>query len=84
MTMVRKILESIKDGEQYRRRHNNELYTRVEKITDIIRKRRITFYGHVQRINPDSLIGKLFNYFKKLKMSNTWFKDCLLYTSRCV
>ena len=44
--ILRKILGSIKDGEQYRRRHDNELYTRVEKITDVIGKRRITFYGH--------------------------------------
>ena len=26
-------------------------------------------------MNPDRLTGKLFNYFKKLKMSNTWFKE---------
>ena len=25
-------------------------------------------------MNPDRLTGKLSNYFKKLKMSNTWFK----------
>ena len=32
--------------QQYRRRRNNELYTLhtcVEKITDVVRKRRITF-----------------------------------------
>ena len=43
---------------------------------DVIRKGRITtLYGHVQRMNPDRLTGKYFNYFKKLKMSNTWFKE---------
>lgn len=26
-------------------------------------------------MNPDGLTGKLFNYFKKVKMSNTWFKE---------
>ena len=73
--ILRKILGSIKDGEQYTRRHNNELCTRVEKITDVIRKRRIIFYRHVQRMNPDRLTRKIFNYFKKLKMCNTWFKE---------
>ena len=40
-----KILGPIKEGDQYRRRHNNELYKHTEKITDTIRKRRIASYG---------------------------------------
>ena len=48
-----------KRQEQYTRRHNNESYTRVEKITDVIRKRRITFYKYIPRMNPDILTGKI-------------------------
>ena len=41
--ILRKILGPIKEGDQYRRRHNNELYKHIEKITDTIRKRKIAF-----------------------------------------
>ena len=41
--ILRKILGPIKEGDQYRRRHNNEHYKHIEKITDTIRKRRIGF-----------------------------------------
>ena len=41
--ILRKILGSIKEEHQYRRRHNNELYKHIEKITDRIRKIRLFF-----------------------------------------
>ena len=44
-----------------------ELYTRVEKITDVIRQTRITFYGLIQRMNPDRLTGKLLTISKSSK-----------------
>ena len=50
--ILRKILGPIKEGDQYRRRHNNELYKHIEKITDSIRKR-IAFYGHLQRMDSN-------------------------------
>ena len=70
--ILRKILGPIKEGDQYRRRHNNELYKHLEDITDTIRKRRITFYGHLQRMNSNRLTGRIFKYIRKLKMANTW------------
>ena len=50
-------------------------YTHLDVYKRQHRKRRITFHGHVQRMNPDRVTEKLFNYFKKLKMSNMWFKE---------
>lgn len=73
--ILRKILGPVKEGNEYRRRHNNELYRHIEKITDTIRKRRISFYGHLQRMEPERLTGRLFNYIRKLKMDNTWTKE---------
>ena len=35
--ILRKIVGPIKEGDQYRRRHNNELYKHIEKITDTIK-----------------------------------------------
>ena len=58
--ILRKILGPIKEGDQYRRRHNNEL-KHIEKITDTIRKRRIAFYGHLQRMNSNRLTGRILN-----------------------
>ena len=52
--ILRKILGPIKEGDQYGR-HNNELYKHFEKITDTIRKRRIAFYRHLQRMTSNSL-----------------------------
>ena len=37
--ILRKILGPIKEGDQYRKRHNNELYKHIEKITDTIRRK---------------------------------------------
>ena len=73
--ILRKILGPIKGRDQYRRRHNNELYKHIEKITDTIRKRRIAIYGHLQRMNSNKLTGRIFKYIKKLKMANIWFSE---------
>lgn len=40
----RKILGFLKKAKQYRRLHNNELYSHVGKITNGVRKIRIIFY----------------------------------------
>ena len=53
--IFRKILGPVKENGEYRRQHNYELYTRVKKISDKIRKRRIAFYGHVARLKSERL-----------------------------
>ena len=73
--ILRKILGPIKEGDQYRSRHNTELYKHIEKITDTIRKRRISFYGHLQRMDSNRLTGRIFKYVRKLKMANTWITE---------
>ena len=73
--ILRKILGPIKEGNQYRRRHNNELYKRIEKITDTIRKRRIAFYGYLQRMDSNRLTERIFKYIRKLKMVNKWISE---------
>lgn len=41
--ILKKILELIKDGEQYRRRCSNKRYIHIEKTTDTIGKEKIAF-----------------------------------------
>ena len=56
---ILKILGPIKEGDQYRQKHNNELYKHTEKITDTIKKR-IAFYGHLQRMNSNRFTVRIF------------------------
>ena len=69
--ILRKVSGTIKEGDQYRRRYNNELYKHIEKITNSIRKRSITFYRHPQRINSYRVTGRIFKYITELKIANT-------------
>ena len=46
-----------------------------EIITDIIIKRKIAFYGHLQRMNSNRLTGRIFIYITKLKKEITWFSE---------
>lgn len=73
--ILRKILGPIKDSGEFRRRHNQELYTRVEKITDVIRKRRISFYGHVTRMKPTRLTNRIFTFLQEKKTKGAWFSE---------
>ena len=73
--ILRKILGPVKENGEYRRRHNHELYTHVEKITDAMRKRRIAFYCHITRMNPARLTNRIFTYFLKKKTKGAWFTE---------
>ncbi len=46
---------------------NETLYQRTEKLSDTMRKRRIDFYGHILRMNPNRLTKKIFDYFHQKK-----------------
>ena len=72
--MLRKILGPTKEGDQYRR-YNNGLYKHIEKITHTIRKRKIAFYGHLQRMNSNRLTGRIFKCIRKLEMANTGISE---------
>lgn len=54
---------------------NETLYQRTEKLSDTMRKRRIDFYGHILRMNPNRLTKKIFDYFHKKKTKPNWFKE---------
>lgn len=71
--ILRKIMGPVKENGEYRRRHNHELYTHVEKITDTIQKRRITFCGHMTQMNPERLTNQIFAYFLSKKTKGAWF-----------
>lgn len=71
--ILRKILGPVKENGEYRRRHNNELYTHIEKITTTIRKRRITFYGHVTRMHPTRLTNRIITFLQQKKTKGAWF-----------
>lgn len=45
--ILRKILGPVIENSEYRWWHNQELHTCMEKIMDIIYKRRILFYNHI-------------------------------------
>lgn len=53
--ILRKILVSVKENREYRRWHNHELYTDLEKITGTICKRSIAFRGHTARTSGKRL-----------------------------
>ena len=44
-------------------RPNSELYKNCEKLSHIMRKRRLAFYGHLRRMNENRLTKQIFNYF---------------------
>ena len=63
--------------------HNNELshisnetlYRRTKRIADIIRKRRIDFYGYILRMDPRRITKRIFDFFHNKKTKPNWFKE---------
>ncbi|XP_025830255.1 uncharacterized protein LOC112905593 [Agrilus planipennis] len=73
--VIRKILGPNYEDGKWKLKSNRELYEKTERITDTMRKRRITFYGHLSRMNDDRLTKQLFDYFdKNPKTHMPWFK----------
>lgn len=73
--ILRKILGPVKEGNDYKRRPNQELYEYCEKITDVARKRRLTFYGHVFRMHPTRLTNQLLIYWENRKTKSPWLVE---------
>lgn len=57
--ILRKTLGAVKENCERRRRHKHELYTRVEKMIDTVRRRRTDFYGHATHTYAHREINKL-------------------------
>ena len=45
------------------KRSNTEVYMKIERITETFWKRRITFYGHLKRMDNNRLTKKIFEFF---------------------
>ena len=73
--IFRKILSPVKQNEEYRRRHNHQQYTFMENITNIIGKIRITFYGHIARMNSERLTSRIFAYVLNKKTNGACFAE---------
>lgn len=70
--IIRKILgPKFKDG-IYKLRSNLEVYSHNERISSVIRKRRILFYAHITRLPTSRLSNRLLLYFESLKTLPPW------------
>uniref|UniRef100_A0A8D9BEI3 Uncharacterized protein n=1 Tax=Cacopsylla melanoneura TaxID=428564 RepID=A0A8D9BEI3_9HEMI len=70
--MLRKILGPIKENNEFRRRHNNELYYQSEDIITSMRKRRLMFSGHLERMNQERLTHRLHTAISSRKSYSKW------------
>lgn len=74
--IIRKILGPKYEDGKWKLRSNKEIYKKTEKITDTIRRRRVTFYGHIKRMDEGRLTKRIFNYFdRNPKTQMTWIKE---------
>ena len=74
--VIRSILGPSFDNGKLKLKSNKVIYERIENITDSIRKWRVTFYGHIKKMNGDRLAKKKLDYFdKNPKMQLNWIKE---------
>ncbi|KAL1447407.1 hypothetical protein WDU94_005673, partial [Cyamophila willieti] len=70
--ILRKILGPIKENDSYRRRHNNELFDNIEDLVTVMRKRRMQFYGHLERMDPKRLTHRIHSSISKKSSYAKW------------
>lgn len=73
--ILRKILGPVKVQEGYRRRHNQELYEHIEDITTCMRKRKRTFYGHLERMDHQRLTFRVHQTISQRPSYAKWTKQ---------
>ena len=72
-TIMRKILGPRKgDGGTWKKRKNEDLYKQTANIVVTMRKRRLKFYGHLERMDESRLTKKIFKYITGLKVTTKW------------
>lgn len=75
----RKILRKILGPKFYNNKlvhiSNETLYRRTEKMSHTIKKRRIDFYGHILRMDPERITKRIFDFFRNKKTKLNWFKE---------
>ena len=74
--ILRKILGPLqKSNTEYKLRPNRELYLKVEKLVDVMKRKRMQFYGHIYRMSNSRLTKKIFNLLNSYKSKPTWFTE---------
>ncbi|XP_023218783.1 uncharacterized protein LOC111620987 [Centruroides sculpturatus] len=74
--ILRKILgPKIDEHGNYVLRSNKELYQKIPRLSDTIRRRRVSFFGHIKRMGENRLTKQIFMYFNNLKNKNQWIND---------
>ena len=72
--ILRKILGPRKAEEEFKLKSNTEIYKNIEKLSDAMRKRRLTFYGHLMRMDETRLTKKIFQHSLQKQKTNTWIR----------
>lgn len=73
--VIRKIMGVIKTADGWKMRSNEEVYKNIEKISDVMAKRRLTFFGHLYRMNENRLTKQILLYFWKKKSTIAWITE---------
>ncbi|KAI5714466.1 hypothetical protein M8J77_000221 [Diaphorina citri] len=74
--IIRRVLGPRYENGIWKLRSNKEVYEKVEKIGDTMRKRRVSFYAHLKRMRDDRLTKRIFKFFDNNPRTQvTWFKE---------
>ncbi|KAI5734809.1 hypothetical protein M8J77_010675 [Diaphorina citri] len=68
--IIRRILGPKHENGIWKLRSNKEIYDKIEKIGDSMRKRRVQYYGHLERMEGSRLTKKLFVSLTKTRRPN--------------
>lgn len=74
--IIRKILGPRCDQEIWKKRSNKEIYGHIEDIIITMKKRRLSYYGHLKRMEMGRLTRRIFEYFDKNPRTQiAWFRE---------
>lgn len=73
--ILRKIFGAIRRDGIWIKRPTKELYEHTDRLTDLIKKRRLGFYGHLYRMNNNRLTKKIFNVVNSSVKKTNWFQE---------
>lgn len=54
---------------------NKQIYEKIEPLTNIVRKKRISFLGHIYRMEDTRLLKRLIEFFWNKKITPNWVKE---------
>lgn len=64
MKVIQNILESNYENGKWKLKSKKEIYKRIERIGNTMRKKRIIFYGHLRKVDANRATKQLFNFFE--------------------